>query len=100
MIAALREISVQPPNPDFGYTVDIYGKWHRHYYYFIQKMRYDRPGSEGEREFKFSRLECFAGDTCNLAYMRHTGQWVEVFQGMSVDDALEEVLSNPIFRSM
>lgn len=97
VIETLRQRCIGPSHPEFGYTVDIYGKWYRHYYHFIQKIRYDKPGFENEAEFKFTRLECFADNTCNLAYMRHTGQWVEVFQGLSLEQCLEEILNNSIF---
>ncbi len=33
----------------------------------------------------------------NLAYMRYTEQWWEVFQDISMDDCLKEIEENPIF---
>jgi hypothetical protein len=33
----------------------------------------------------------------NLAYMRHTEEWFEIYAGLSVDQCIEAVKDNPAF---
>ena len=47
-------------------------------------MRKTRMEYEGSRRF-------------NLAYMRHTGKWCEVFQGLSLEENLETIEKNELF---
>jgi len=95
--------------------LDIYGKWHRSYYYFCGTYGVDLPDAAlaqlmeitGESaaqitaktsEEKFTRLEYIGEDKFNLAYMRHTGQWWEIRTGISLKRALEEIKNNAILH--
>ena len=83
---------------DFNYVVDIYAKWYRNYFYFCAQYRC--PASNRISEFfehKFARLECAGKDSFNLAYMRHTGQWWELYQGLSFKECLETIRQEPHF---
>lgn len=80
------------------FTLDIYTKWYRNYFFF-----YEKYGSHGLNviaaflETKFARME-YAGDGLfNLSYMRHTGQWLEIYTGLSVDECLAAVKDDPHF---
>jgi hypothetical protein len=98
IIEDFKERFIQEPNPDFGYTTDIYGKWYRHYFYFCQKMQYDHPDFRvREAEHKIARIECFANNTFNLSYFRHTGQWFEIAHALTLEACLEEIKTNPLF---
>ncbi|MCJ8164691.1 hypothetical protein MKJ04_07540 [Pontibacter sp. E15-1] len=89
---------VQPPNSEWGYVSDVYGKWYRSFFYFCATYRYASPDAIlPEREMKFARLEYAGANTFHLAYFRHTGQWWQVFESLSLQDCLEEVEKNPIF---
>jgi hypothetical protein len=90
---------IQPPHPRYGYVSDVYGKWYRNYYYFCALYRYDAPqATQPEAEVKFSRLEYAGRGKYNLAYFRHTGQWFQVFEELSLEACLEEVEKNEIFQ--
>jgi hypothetical protein len=97
----LKPNHVKPPPKDahFNYIVDIYTKWHRHYFYFCAK--YDCPGPDATSpsfEAKFARLEYIGHDRFNLSFMRHTGQWVELYTDLSVDECLAAVKDDPWFQ--
>jgi hypothetical protein len=87
-----------PTNDDFNYIADIYSKWYRNYFYFC--ATYNCPSANAispSFEAKFARMEYVAANRFNLAYMRHTGQWLEVFQDISMDECLRMIEENPIF---
>ena len=96
----LKPNHLKPPPADetFNYIADIYGRWYRHYYYFCS--RYNSPGPYAIAPFfeaKFARMEYAGGERFHLAYMRHTGQWFEVFRDLSLDECLAAVSDNPLF---
>ena len=88
-----------PPTEEWNYIVDIYTKWYRNYFYFCAKYRVPGPNAISPFfEDKFARME-YAGDNrFNLAYMRHTEQWFEIYTGLSVDQCIQAVKDNPAFR--
>jgi hypothetical protein len=97
-IAFLKKKHVAEPNPDFGYTINIFGKWFRSYYYFIQTMRYDNPSFlQKEQDFKFARLEFFSPTAFGLSYMRLNDEWFMLYNNISLDEALEAVKEDPLF---
>ena len=92
---------VKPPPEDnhFNYLVNIYTKWYRNYFYFCST--YNSPGPYAispSFEDKFARLEFMGADRFNLAYMRHTGQWYEIAQSISLDEALEMIRDSGHFH--
>lgn len=98
LIERMKPQWIQPPNEQWGYVSDVYGKWYRSYYYFCALYRYDSPQFiSPEAETKFARLEYAGPDKFNLAYFRHTGQWFQVFEELSLEGCLEQVEKNSIF---
>ena len=85
-----------PKDPQFNYIVDIYAKWHRSYFYFCAVYRCPFPDRLSEFfESRFARLE-YAGDGAfNLSFMRHTGQWLELFANLTLEECLESIKSEP-----
>jgi len=80
-----------PKKPRFNYIVDIYTKWHKNFLYF--RAKYACPGPNALSPFfedSFTRLAYMANGRFNLAYMRHTGKWQEVFAGLSMEEAFED----------
>ena len=97
----LKPQSIKPPPEDmrFNYIVDIFTKWYRSYFYFY--TRYHCPGSNAISPYfdtKFTRLEYVGNGHFNLSYMRHTGQWWEVYTGLSLDESLQTIKSEVIFQ--
>jgi len=78
----LKPMHVKPPCEDeqFNYIVDIYSKWYRNYFYFCSKYACPGPNAISPYfEAKFARLEYVGNERFNLAYMRHTGKWCEIY---------------------
>lgn len=97
-VAKKKPAWVQPPNDRWGYVSDVYGKWYRSYYYFCATYRYEAPEAKmPEREVKFTRLEYAGSGKFHMAYFRHTGQWWQVFDNLTLEECLEQVEKNEIF---
>jgi hypothetical protein len=97
----LKPTFIQPPpeEPRFNYLVDITSKWYRNYFYFC--CRYCSPGPNAISPYfedKFARLEYTGHDRFNLAFMRHTGQWQELYQGLTLDECLQAIQEEPFFQ--
>jgi len=99
---ALKPQHIKPPPEDaqFNYIVDIYSKWYRHYFYFCAK--YASPGPYAISptfEAKFARLEYVGGEgRFNLAFMRHTGAWVEIYPDLSLLECFAAILEDAFFQ--
>jgi hypothetical protein len=98
--AKLKPKYLEPPDDDrFDYIADLYGRWYRHYFCFC--ANYNSPGSNAIAPFfaaKFARMEYAGRGRFNLAFMRYTGQWVELFHDLSFDNCLSEIRDNPMFQ--
>ena len=98
----LKPAHIKPPPEDerFNYLVDIYSKWYRNYFYFCSK--YHCPGPNAISPFfedRFARLEYVSPDRYNLSYMRHTGQWWEIYRDLSLEEGLAAIRDEPHFLS-
>ena len=85
-----EHIKPPPTDNDFNYLVDIYSKWYRNYFYFCAK--YNCPGPNAispSFETKFARMEYVGNERFNLSYMRHTEQWSEIDQELSMLECLK-----------
>jgi hypothetical protein len=88
---------IQPT--EFNYPIAIYGKWHGNKYRFVTRFRSDDSRSdEPEFEEPFARLEYVSRDRFDLSYHRHTGEWLCLFQRVSLAEALELMESMPHFQ--
>lgn len=93
-----KHINPPPKDKEFNYIVDIYSKWHQSYFYFCAKYRCPSPNCISEFfEVKFARLEYIEDNRFNLSYMRHTGQWFELYTEMSLDECMAAIRSEPHF---
>lgn len=93
-----RYIEPPPKKAELNYLVDISCKWRGPFFYFCSK--YCSPGPRALSplfDSKFARLQ-YAGDQrFNLAYFRHTGQWWEVMQFLTLDEGLAEIEAGRLF---
>ena len=90
-----------PPEKElFNYLVDIYTKWYRNYFYFCAKYCSPAPNAVSPHfESKFARMEYVGlGANFNLSFMRHTGQWVEIYQGIPLDECFSAIEYDPWFQ--
>lgn len=96
----LKPKYIKPPPEDrhFNYIVDIYTKWYRNYFYFCAKYcSISLQAIEPYFEIKFARMEYVGNSIFNLSYMRHTGQYLEIYKGLSVDECLASIKDDPNF---
>jgi hypothetical protein len=49
-------------------------------------------------ESPFARMEYVGDGQFNLAYMRHTGKWWEVYRGLTADECLKRIGDEAIFQ--
>lgn len=106
MAEALIETIMKPeaikppaPNTQFNYIVNIYGKWYRNYYYFCAEYHCSGPDALSPSfEAKFTRMEYVGDGNFNLAYMRHTGQWWELFRDQTLETSMELIKTVPTFH--
>jgi hypothetical protein len=85
-------------NHGFNYIVDIYTLWRGRYFYLIAKYRNPRGDTRTEYfEVRTTRMEHVGNQRFNLAYMRHTDQWFEVFQSLTMAECLETIEKNEMF---
>ncbi len=98
--SVLKPKHVKPPPEDerFNYIVDLYTKWHGSSLYFC--ARYHSPGPNAISPYfdtRFTRMEYAGGDRFNLAYMRYTEKWQELYFGLTVDECLATIREQPHF---
>ncbi len=96
----LKPKFIKPPSPDerFNYIVDIFTKWFRGYLYFCATYHCPGPNATSPSfETRFTRLEYAGPDRFNLAYMRYTEQWQEVYRDLSLDECLESIREEAFF---
>ena len=96
----LKPMHINPPpeNPRFNYIVDIYGKWYHSYFYFCSK--YCVPGPDAivpDFEAKFARMEYAGNNRFHLSFMRHNGEWVQLYSGLTVDECLAAIKDEDFF---
>ena len=93
-----KHLAPEPKDKRFNYIVDVYTKWYRNYFYFCAK--YCSPGPQAIPSFfetKFARLEYVGNQQFNVSYMRHTGQWWELYTALSVGECFEVIGNEPHF---
>jgi hypothetical protein len=96
-----RPRHIKPPHPgyQFNYIVELYGKWFRSYFYLCAK--YACPGPTALSPFfeaRFARLEYVGNRRFNLAFMRHTGQWIETEQGITIDQCFKSIREDSFYQ--
>lgn len=96
----LKPKHVQPPpkGRQLNYLVDITTKWLGSKCYFISIYRSPGPHAVSSTfETKFARVEYVGNGKFALSFQRHTGQWVELYDALSVDECLTAIRDDPWF---
>jgi hypothetical protein len=98
--AELKPKFVEPPpeKARFNYLADITCKWHGSYFYVVGVFACSRPNALSPTfESKLARLLYVGPGRFNLAFQRHTGQWIELYEGLSLQECLETIRDDPWF---
>lgn len=88
-----------PPRKDrFNYLADITCNWHGAYFYVVGVFACPGPDAISPSfESKLARLLYVGPDRFNLAFQRHTGQWIELYEGLPLQQCLETIRDDPWF---
>lgn len=97
----LKPKFIRPPSEgvEFNYIVDITTKWIGSTCFFISVYACPEANAVSPTfEEKFARMAYAGNDKFTLSFMRHTGEWVELFAGISVDECLNSIQNDPWFQ--
>jgi hypothetical protein len=93
-----QHIKPPPKTDDFNYLIDLFTKWRGRYFYFCTK--YASPGPYALSptfDEQFARMEYAGKGLFNLSYKRHTGKWMEIYSGLTLDECLTSIRDEPHF---
>jgi hypothetical protein len=96
----LKPKYVQSPKKDqqLNYAIDIGGKWYRNYFYLYSTYACPDPKALSPTfESKFARMKHLGMNRFALSFMRHTGEWVCIYDSLTVDECLRAVQDDPWF---
>jgi hypothetical protein len=96
----LKPKHVLPPRKgeQFNYIADIGTKWYRKCFYFVSIYACPGPNAISPTfESKFARMEYVGNAKFALYFMRHTGEWVGLYDALSVDESLKAIQEDPWF---
>jgi hypothetical protein len=96
----LKPKHVQPPPTGcrLNYVRDITTKWLGSKCYFISVYACPGPNAISPSfEAKCARMEYVGDGEFALSFRRHTGQWVELYEGLSVDECMKAIRDEPWF---
>jgi len=94
-----KYIKPPPENPHWNYLTDIFSTWYRNDCYFC--TTYASPSPRAIRptfEARFARMEYGSDGRYTLSYFRHTGQWWEVYPGVTLDEAFQKIEDDSLFH--
>ena len=67
-------------------------------FYFSAEYRVAGPNPiEPSFEAKFARMQYAGGQRFHLSYMRYTGQWIQLYTDLTVDECIEAIRDDPYF---
>jgi hypothetical protein len=91
---------VQPPPAEgqFNYINGIQVQWYRNRFYFLSTYACPGPNAVSPTfESKFARMEPVGDDKFALNFMRHTGEWVGLYDAISLDDCIKAIQDDSWF---
>jgi hypothetical protein len=96
----LRPRHVKPPREGShaNYLTDITLKWHGTTLFLVAVYTCPGPNALAPTfEDRFARLMPAGGGRFDLDYMRHTGQWVPLYRGKTLEQCLVAIRDDPWF---
>ncbi len=100
LIQELKPIHIKEPPKDYlwNYVDDLYGKWFRSYFYFCARYACPDPRALAPSfEIRFARMEYVGNQRFSLSYMRHTGEWIELEQDLTIEKCLRAIKDDPYY---
>lgn len=93
-----KNIQPLPVPQQFNQCIDVFSKWHRNYFYIMQKFKTGENAVIDYFDTGIARLEYYGEGKFNLAFFRYTGQWVALSENISTEDAKKAILEDPWFQ--
>ena len=96
----LKPRYVLPPPKDgrFNFIIDVGARWYRNYFYFVSTYACPGPNALSPTfESNFARMEHLGGAAFALSFMRHTGEWVGLYDSLTLDECLKAIEGDPWF---
>jgi len=88
---------ITPAN--YNYAVDIHGAYAGGRYRFMVRYRSGFEHNRGQEfDSPFARIDRMGPDEFDVHWMRHTGQWWRLRDGLTLAGALREVETNEALR--
>lgn len=99
LIAELKARYLPVPREGrFNHPFDIRGRWHGESYSFLVRYRSDEPDAlRPEFDAAFARIAHFDG-RFSVQWMRHTGRWWPLRDGLTLEEAIACVAAEPVLR--
>jgi len=100
IVNVLKPKHVQPPPQEeqFNYIIDIGTKWYRNYFYFFSIYACPGPNALAPTfESKFARMEYIGAAKFALYFIRHTGEWVGIYDALSVEENMKALQDDDWF---
>jgi hypothetical protein len=99
-LATLKKKKIKPPpkKPSYNYLVDIGTKWHGRYFYFFST--YNSPGRNAlspSFDINHARMAWVGPDQYDLAFCRHTGEWITLWHNQSTEECFDSIKNDPWF---
>jgi hypothetical protein len=97
----LKPKYIQPPptGHQLNYITDIKTKWLGSKCYFVSIYTCPGPNATSPTfKTKFARMEYVGEGKFALSFMGHTEQWVELYDGLTVDECLKAIQDDPWFQ--
>ena len=99
IVKEFKEMFIQEPDPEYGYVSDVSYKWSRDSLYLEQTYNYDSPKAiMKQKVFKLARIDFYVDNTCGLSCMRHTGKWMLMCSGDTIETCIDLIRNHPIFH--
>src|SRR5271157_4013911 len=82
-----KHVLPPPVEAQFNYIIDIGAKWSRNYFYFFSISACPSPNALSPTfGSEFARIKSLGDGKFALYFMRHTGEWVGIYDSLSVDE--------------
>jgi hypothetical protein len=94
-----RAVKPLPANPEYNYITHVFTRWFQSWFYFCAACTCPGPNALSETfETRFARMEYAGDERFHLAFMRYTGEWIEIYRDVPLDEALAAIRDDPYFR--
>src|ERR1700678_3625391 len=93
-----QHVQPAPTGQDLNYITDISLKWLGSKCFFVSTYACPGPNAMSPTfEEKFARMEHVGNGKFTLSFMRHTGDWVPLFEDQTVDECMKAIQDDPWF---